>query len=141
MTKTHAIGTIAAIGGLTATVALLAGLPAASADELADLRANQELLQRRIDQLAQAVPRGGGVPGAYGAEPIPGQAIIGGSFPRSFLIPGTDTSIRVGGFVDETLDYWVVNGTSSVNGNQSTTGQTNGNLQTMSLDQHLQFIP
>jgi len=38
----------------------------AGADELADLRANQELLQRRIDQLAQVPPRGpppGGDPG------------------------------------------------------------------------------
>ena len=33
---------------------------------------------------------------------------IQGSFPRSFLIPGTDTSIRVGGFIDETLDYYFV---------------------------------
>ena len=57
MTRTRTIGTLAAIGGLTATVALLTGFPAANADELADLRANQELLQRRIDQLAQgAIP-------------------------------------------------------------------------------------
>jgi hypothetical protein len=27
----------------------------------------------------------------------PGQPVVSGSFPRSFLIPGTDTSIRVGG--------------------------------------------
>src|SRR5438105_6507290 len=99
MTRKRNIGRAAAVGGLTATVALLAGLPAATADELADLRADQELLQRRIDQLAQAVPRGGGAAGSevYGTAPVPGAALIGGSFPRSFLIPGTDTSIRVGG--------------------------------------------
>ena len=105
MTKTRTIGTLAAIGGVTATIALLTGLPAASADELADLRANQELLQRRIDQLAQGLPeqkQSPGSPGAMGTAPIPGQAIVGGSFPRSFLIPGTDTSIRVGGFIDLT---------------------------------------
>src|SRR5215471_13337785 len=106
MANTCSIVRSAMVVGLTATVALLTGLPAASADELADLRANQELLQRRIDQLAQAqIPApggapGGGIPGAMGAEPIPGQSIVGGSFPRSFLIPGTDTSIRIGGFVD-----------------------------------------
>ena len=54
MTRTHTIGTLAAIGGLTATIALLTGLPAAKADELADLRANQELLQRRT--VVQARP-------------------------------------------------------------------------------------
>ena len=95
MTKSHAIGSLAA----TAMVALLTGLPPASADELADLKANQELLQRRIDQLAQAqLPATGGVPGAGtppgipGMQAAPGQPSLGGSFPRSFLIPGTDTS-------------------------------------------------
>jgi len=36
------------------------GLSAARGDELADLRANQELLQRRVDQLAQVPPPGAG---------------------------------------------------------------------------------
>src|SRR5712691_11419611 len=74
-------------GGVISVVALLTGPPAAKADELADLRANQELLQQRLDQLAQ-VP-----PGAV----APAGPIGVGSFPRSFLIPGTDTSMRVGG--------------------------------------------
>src|ERR1700730_1495593 len=150
MTKTNGFGTFAAIGGMTATIPLLAGLPAASADELADLRANQErlranqdLIQHRIEQLAQgrdlSVPRGGGVPGAYGAEAVPGVPMAGGSFPRSFLIPGTDTSIRIGGFIDETLDYWLQNG--PVNGLQSTTLSTNGNLQGQNLDIHGQIVP
>src|ERR1700752_2300006 len=119
MIRKRNIGRAAAIGALTAAVALLTGLPAANADELADLRANQELLQRRIDQLAQAAGGAPGVPGAYGAEAHPGQMAVQGSFPRSFLIPGTDTSIRVGGFVDETLDYYFVGG--QPNGNQTTT--------------------
>jgi uncharacterized caspase-like protein len=104
MTRKQNIATAAALGGLTATIALLTGLSTASADELADLRANQELLQRRIDQLAQATkqyPAGAGST-VMGTEPAPGAALVGGSFPRSFLIPGTDTSIRVGGFVDLT---------------------------------------
>src|SRR5215813_7102180 len=108
MTKPRGGRSVAAIGGLTATIALLTGLPAASADELADLRANQELQQRRIDQLAQLPERKAypGVPGAMGTEPTPGAAMVGGSFPRSFLIPGTDTSIRVGGFIDLTGLYY-----------------------------------
>src|SRR6266849_2417398 len=88
MTKTHGFGTFAAIGSLTATIALLTGLPTASADELADLRANQELLQRRVDQLAQAGPSTG---------PGPGGPVLSGSFPRSFVIPGTEVSLRIGG--------------------------------------------
>src|SRR5436309_1880590 len=74
MIRKRNIGTMAALGGLTAAIALLTGLPSASADELADLRANQELLQRRVDQLAQAGPSSG---------PGPGGRVRSGSFPRS----------------------------------------------------------
>ena len=70
MTEKRNIRGVAAIGGLSAAIALLTGLPAVSADELADLRAkqqllqtNQELLQKRIDQLSQAPPPG--APGPY----------------------------------------------------------------------------
>src|SRR5439155_27004731 len=60
----------------------------AQADEIADLRANQELLQRRVDQLAQPGPSAG---------PGPGGPVLAGSFPRSFVIPGSEVSLRVGG--------------------------------------------
>ena len=57
----------------------------------------------------------------------------GGSFPRSFLIPGTDTSIRVGGFVDFTTLYFI-NGGGNVNGSNygSNAGQ-NGTLPSLPL--------
>src|SRR5260370_1992538 len=134
MIRKRDIGRAAAIGGLAETGALVAGLEAASGDELADLRANEELLQRRIEQLAQAAQGRPGVPGGYGAEAVPGQAMLGGSFPRSFLIPGTDTSIRVGGFIDETLDYYFVGG--QPNGNQTTTVGVTGQLESAPLNTH-----
>jgi hypothetical protein len=142
MRKKHGIGTFMAIGSLTATVALLTGLPGAAADELADLRANQELLQRRIDQLAQVAPQAapgttGGV--EFGTRPVPGAALIGGSFPRSFLIPGTETSLRVGGFVDATFTYWFQGG--QVNGGQTTNTGANGQVQSVALDVRGQTIP
>jgi Porin subfamily/DcaP outer membrane protein len=130
------------IGGLTATLALLTGLPHTNADELADLRAmqsslrdNQELLQRRIDQLAQTAPRlmRPGEPGPSGV------AMIGGSFPRSFLIPGTDTSIRVGGFTDLTIDYWLAGGPA--NGNVTTAVGSSGQLNVAPLDIYGQTVP
>src|SRR5204862_2099699 len=93
MTNKRNIGTVAALGGMTAAVALITALPSARADELGDLRANQELLQRRIDQLAQ-VPPPGAPPGGPGG---PGGPVMAGSFPRSFVIPGTEVSLRVGG--------------------------------------------
>ncbi len=143
MTRKRILAKVAAIGGLIATAALLMGLSAASADELADLRANQELLQRRLDQLSQApaapAGTGYGIPGAYGTQPTPGVPMAGGSFPRSFLIPGTDTSIRVGGFVDETIDYWLQNGPPT--GQTSTTLGATGNLGGQNLDVHGQTVP
>ena len=138
MNRKRNIGRAATLGGLTAAIALLTGLPTADADELADLRANQELLQRRIDQLAQAnIPPSRispGVPGAMGSEAIPGQAIIGGSFPRSFLIPGTDTSIRVGGFIDVSPNYWLQGANTAIPGTPSSNAGQNGNLNSVPLN-------
>src|SRR5215475_922675 len=110
MTGKRNIGGVTAIGGLSAAIALLTGLPAVSADELADLRANQELLQKRIDQLSQAPPPGAPrpyVPG-FGPESRPAAApVTTGSFPRSFLIPGTDTSLRVGGIAWTQITWYL----------------------------------
>jgi hypothetical protein len=77
---------------------------------LADLRANQEVLQKRIDQLSQAPPPaapGQYVPGFGPQAPSAGAGapIVTGSFPRSFLIPGTDTSLRVGGYANARTIY------------------------------------
>ena len=44
MTRRRNLCSMAAIGGPIAALSLLAGSPASKADELADLRANQELL-------------------------------------------------------------------------------------------------
>src|SRR3984957_5644955 len=77
---------ITAAGAVALCVPLAMASYSARADELSDLRANQELLQQRVDQLAQAQ--------AAPAGPAP---VMKGSFPRSFVIPGTDTSLQVGG--------------------------------------------
>jgi type II secretory pathway pseudopilin PulG len=79
-----------------ATAVLLVG-SAASADELADLRANNLLLQQKIDQ-ARAL--NGEAPAPSGPD---GQNSLQGSFPGSFRVPGTETSVRVGGNVTATV--------------------------------------
>ncbi|HTV89420.1 MAG TPA: porin, partial [Stellaceae bacterium] len=43
----------------------------------------------------------------------PGTASLAGSFPRSFLIPGTDTSILIGGQVTFDAGYWISGGVSN----------------------------
>jgi hypothetical protein len=79
---------VPAIGWSLPAFVLATGLSAAWADELSDLRANQELLQRRVDQLAQVPPPAPGGPGG---------PVLSGSFPRSFVVPGTEVSLRIGG--------------------------------------------
>jgi hypothetical protein len=79
--------------------AISANLSAAGADELNELRASKSTIQSRVDQLARpADPQTNAPPAASAPNG-------GGSFPRSFLVPGSDTSVRVGGDVDETMGY------------------------------------
>jgi hypothetical protein len=87
----------AILGAVTAGILLLTASPMTRADELADLKANQELLKQRLDQLALGAPLG---------VPPAGSSSLAGSFPRSFLIPGTNTSLLIGGYVDLYATYW-----------------------------------
>ncbi len=98
MSKRQGAGITLAIGWTLPGLLLATGLSTARADEIADLRANQELLQRRVDQLAQAGPSTG---------PGPGGPVLAGSFPRSFVIPGTEVSLRVGGQAVGTMMWWL----------------------------------
>src|SRR5438552_19045317 len=89
MSRRRGAGIVPAIGWSLPVFVLATGLSAARADEISDLRANQELPQRRIDQLAQ-VPPPAPPPGGP-ARPAPA-----GTVPRSLVMPGTDVSLRVG---------------------------------------------
>ncbi|MGH7030788.1 MAG: hypothetical protein ACREE9_04195 [Stellaceae bacterium] len=114
MSAKRKTGSVAAIGPTIALAAaafvLLAALPATRADDLPDLRAHQQLSQLRIDhpppdQAPNGSPNASSTSGstAYGATTAPAQPSAGGGFPRSFQIPGTSTSIRVGGSIDESV--------------------------------------
>src|SRR3984957_7506145 len=93
MMKVRKIGTIAALGGSTAALAMLTGLAGARAD---DLQVNQQLLNTRIDQLAAVGQQpGAGAVFSIDQNPATGAAVTAGSFPRSILLPGTDTSLKV----------------------------------------------
>ncbi len=126
-------GSVSALGTLTVALAFLTILSSARADELADLRANQELLQRRIDQLAQV--------SEAGTKAVPGAPLAGGSFPRSFIIPGTETSLRVGGEVRLSVDYLLSGGGQNVNGVPTNTIGVSGLLEGTPLDIHGQTVP
>jgi hypothetical protein len=96
------VGTIALIvAGLSAATMMPSNSLAAGAGSPNDTSAAQSSIQSRIDQLARPQPQ----PGEQPANPA-ATAPAPGGFPRSFLIPGTDTSIRIGGSIDGTATYY-----------------------------------
>jgi hypothetical protein len=127
---------IATTAALVMATPLFAGWSPARADEAAALRANQELLQRRLDQLAQIPAPGSPYPSGPRAKTA-GAGIVGGSFPRSFLVPGTDTSIRVGGEIRLVTDYYFSGGNPNQGTPWNTTVGDNGQAQSVPLNIHV----
>lgn len=86
----------AALLGSGAILALAAG--PAFASETDDLRAQIDTLQARLDQLEKQ-------PSSTEAKPAvaPVDAVVGGDFPGSFKLPGSDTSYAIHGYTK--LDY------------------------------------
>ena len=135
MMKARKLGIIAALGGSTAALAMLTGLGGARAD---DLQINQQLLDTRVDQLAQGQNPGAKNQFSTDAN-TPGMAgAAAGSFPRSILIPGTDTSIKIYGQITEVLNYYMTGGNPSggatTGAPRNTTVGDNGQLQALPLN-------
>jgi hypothetical protein len=132
MMKGRKIGTIALLGGSTAALAMLSGLAGARAD---DLKVNQQLLSERLDQLAAVGLQPGA--GAYlgvDQNKAAGAPVTAGSFPRSILIPGTETSLKIYGQITEVLDYFMSGGGVAVNTSPvNTTIGDNGFAQNIPL--------
>ena len=132
MTKRRKIGTIAALGGSTAALAMLTGLAGARAD---DLQVNQQLLNTRIDQLAAVGQQpGAGNQFSIDQNSATGAAVTAGSFPRSILIPGTDTSIKIYGQMTEILDYWMTGANPNPGTPANSTVSDNGQVQSLPLN-------
>jgi len=131
MVNGRKIGIIAALGGSTAALAMLSGLATAHADEL---QVNQQALDARIDQLA-STGQNAGTSRPFSVDPnkAAGAPVTGGSFPRSILIPGTDTSIKIYGQITEVLDYYMSGGNPNVSPASTTVGD-NGQAQSIPLN-------
>src|SRR5215469_17271602 len=95
MMRGRKLGTIAALGGSTAALAMLTGIAGARAD---DLTINQQLLNTRVDQLAFVGQQpGAGAVFSVDQNPAAGAPAYAGSFPRAVLIPATDTPVKIYG--------------------------------------------
>jgi hypothetical protein len=90
-------------GSLVVVMALLAAASSAKADELSKLRANGQLLQQRLNEISRMHAE----PTAGAGDNTASIAKVRGAFPRSFLIPGTNTSVSIGGSVSESFGYRV----------------------------------
>ena len=79
---------IALLGSVTAAAMMAAG--PVLADEVSDLRAQIEALSQKVQQIEtqKAQP-----------APIPANVVTGGDFPRSYKLPGSNTSWKFGGYV------------------------------------------
>src|SRR6266550_3029126 len=73
---------------LALAVSLTGAGAAARADTLSDLREQTDALQRKVNQLEDAQ-----------RKPVPTGAVTGGAIPGSFTLSGSDTSIKLGGYV------------------------------------------
>src|SRR2546423_2276140 len=135
MSRRRGAGIVPVIGWTLPAFVLATGLSSAGADELADLRANQELLQRRIDQLAQAGPAAFPAPGGG-----PGGPVMAGSFPRSFVIPGTEVSLRVGGQGVGSM-VWYMKGSAVGGGLGGTGGGLPSHVSAPSRDGQTAAVP
>jgi hypothetical protein len=121
------------LGGSTLALAMLSGAVAAWADELPDLRANQQLLSERLNQLAQGQNPGTGYQFSVNQNSAMGAAVTGGSFPSSLLIPGTETSLKIYGRVSESMNYWMSGGNPNSSPQSNTVG-ANGQVQVAPLN-------
>ena len=96
-------GTIAVLVEGTVILALFAGLAGAHAGKL---QTDQQLLDQRIDRLAASGQTASpGTNFSIDQNPAAESSYMVGSFPRSILLPGTDTSFKVYGEIGEVLGY------------------------------------
>jgi outer membrane DcaP-like protein len=133
MTVARKVRRLAVITGLTTAAGITAVSIVASADELPNSSATEGSVQQRIEQLAQV--------GEGGTKSAPGTLVTGGSFPRSFIIPGTETSLRVGGEVRFSVDYQMSGSGNGINDIPTNTIGTTGLLEGTPLDIHGQSVP
>jgi DcaP outer membrane protein len=88
--------------GLVLAIAIALGVPATTAwaDELQDLKAQVEALLKRVAELEQKQDQTDQKQAAAPANNAPANNVVtGGATPGSFKLPGSNTSVTLGGYV------------------------------------------
>lgn len=73
--------------------------------EIQEMKAAQEQQQQRIEAQEEEITRQQEQIETAPVTPAPAQAVTGGDQPGSFRLPGTDTSVKIGGYVKGDLIY------------------------------------
>src|SRR5271169_5076841 len=94
-------------GLLGSTAVLLSLTASALAGETEDLKAQIDQLQARLSQLEkqQAATTDANATALPPAAAVPADAVVGGNFPGSFKLPGSDTSIAIHGYTKLDMIY------------------------------------
>lgn len=79
----------------SAAIPLAFAMPV-QADELSEMKAQLQALQKRIGELEA---RQAQAPAPQPEQAPASEAVTGGDFPNSFKLPGSDTSVKIGGYV------------------------------------------
>lgn len=116
MTRTRS-----ALLGSGAAVALLAAQVPASADEIEELRTQIQSLQEKMGKLEAAQRRKRRV--------APAAAVEAGAKPRSWKLPGTNTSMQIGGYAKLDLIYDINANTGDSIGVHAPDGSPTANRQ------------
>lgn len=88
------------IAGTMSALVFSAAAATAQADTLSELKAQIDALQKKVEDLEKKQ-----APSAPAPEPAPAQAVTAGATKGSFKLPGSDTSITIGGYLKGDLIY------------------------------------
>ena len=87
------------LSALTLALSLTGVSAIAHADAVSDLKAQIEALQRKVGELDEQRKADEQSKQKAAAQAAPGNAVTGGATRGSFKLPGTDTSVTLGGYV------------------------------------------
>jgi hypothetical protein len=87
------------------TLGMVAATAPVFAGEIEDLKAVVQKLVTRIDQLESQQKAQAAAPVAAVSAPAPANVVAGGDIPGSFKVPGTDTSLKIYGYVQTDATY------------------------------------